>query len=91
MFVPALHGRPASESGDPNYQHPRRANQFDAELDRFAAIVIVVALRALAAAPRLWQTYNTGDNLLFRRADFANSVGVAVVPRPGRAHARSAT
>ena len=72
MFVPALHGRAASECGDPNYQHPRRGLQFDAELDRFAALVIVVALRALASAPRLWQTYNTGDNLLFRRADFAN-------------------
>ncbi|HEY2593149.1 MAG TPA: hypothetical protein VGK33_04545, partial [Chloroflexota bacterium] len=72
MFVPALHGRPASESGDPNYQHPRRSLQFDAELDRFAAIVIVLALRALAVAPRLWQTYNTGDNLLFRRTDFAD-------------------
>jgi WD40 repeat protein len=72
MFVPALHGRPASESGDPNYQHPGRSLQFDAELDRFAAIVIVVALRALALAPSLWQTYNTGDNLLFRRTDFAS-------------------
>jgi WD40 repeat protein len=72
MFVPALHGRSASESGDPNYQHPRRNVQFDAELDRFAAIVIVLALRALATAPRLWHTYNTGDNLLFRRGDFAN-------------------
>jgi hypothetical protein len=72
MFVPNLHGRPASESGDPNYQHPRRGLQFDAELDRFAAIVIVVALRTLAIAPRLWQTYNTGDNLLFRRTDFVD-------------------
>jgi len=72
MFVPSLRGRPASESGDPNYQHPRRTLQFDAELDRFAAITIVLALRALMAEPRLWQTYNTGDNLLFRRADFAN-------------------
>jgi WD40 repeat protein len=72
MFVPSLRGRTASETGDPNYQHPRRSSQFDAELDRFAALVIVVALRALAARPRLWQTYNTGDNLLFRRTDFAD-------------------
>lgn len=72
MFVPELRGRPANEAGDPNYQHPRRGSQFDAELDRFAALVIVVALRALAAAPRLWHAYNTGDNLLFRRADFAD-------------------
>src|SRR5919202_71553 len=28
--------------------------------------------RALAHAPELWRTYNTGDNLLFRRADFAS-------------------
>ena len=72
MFVPALRGRSASESGDPNYQHPSRASQFDAELDRFAVLVIVLALRALAAEPKLWCTYNTGDNLLFQRADFAD-------------------
>jgi hypothetical protein len=72
MFVPALRGRAASESGDPNYQHPRRGAEFDLELDRFAVLVIVVALRALAEAPRLWRTYNTGDNLLFRRTDFVD-------------------
>ena len=70
MYVPALRGLAACESGDPNYQHPDRRLQFDADLDRFAALVIVVALRALGAAPRLWATYNSGDNLLFRRADF---------------------
>ena len=78
MFVPALRGRPASECGDPNYQHPRRGTQFDADLDRFAALVIVLALRALAAAPRLWHTYNTGDNLLFTRADFGDPVRSAL-------------
>ncbi len=72
MFVPALKGRLASECGDPNYQHPRRSSQYDPELDRFAAIVIVVALRALAAVPALWRKYNTGDNLLFRQSDFRN-------------------
>jgi WD40 repeat protein len=70
MYVPALQGLPASESGDPNYQHPGRRDQFDAELDRFAALVIVTALRVLAQVPDLWRTYNTDDNLLFRRADF---------------------
>jgi hypothetical protein len=71
MYVPALHGLKASETGDPNYQHPGRSDQFDANLDRFSALVVVVALRALAAQPGLWQTYNSDDNLLFRRADFA--------------------
>jgi WD40 repeat protein len=72
MFVPALRGLPASETGDANFQHPRRSTQFDADLDRFAAIVIVVALRALIVTPALWRTYNTDDNLLFQRADFAD-------------------
>jgi WD40 repeat protein len=70
MYVPALRGLPASEAGDPNYQHPGRGNQFDAELDRFAVLVIVVALRALTETPDLWHIYNTDDNLLFRYADF---------------------
>jgi hypothetical protein len=72
MFVPALHGMHAGESGDPNYQHPGRTLQFNADLDRFAALVIVVALRVLAHAPELWRAYNTDDNLLFRRADFVS-------------------
>ncbi len=72
MFVPALRGLPASETGDANYQHPRRSTQFDADLDRFAAIVIAVALRALIVTPWLWATYNTDDNLLFQRADLAD-------------------
>src|SRR5579864_749730 len=72
MFVPSLRGRAASESGDPNYQHPGRSVQFGPELDRFSAMVIVLALRALRADPGLWPTYNSGDNLLFRRADFSN-------------------
>ena len=72
MFVPDLRGMLASESGDPNYQHPGRTLQFNPELDRFAALVIVVALRALAQAPDLWRTYNTDDNLLFRRTDFVS-------------------
>jgi WD40 repeat protein len=78
MFVPDLRGMGASESGDPNYQHPGRKLQFDAELDRFAALVIVVALRVLAQLPNLWRTYNTDDNLLFRRADFVSPDGSAL-------------
>ena len=32
----------------------------------------MAALRALAIKPGLWSTYNTGDNLLFRRSDFVD-------------------
>ena len=70
MFVPALRGLAANESGHVNYQHPQRAIQFDATLDRFSAIVIHVALTALAADPSLWHRHSNGENLLFKRADF---------------------
>jgi hypothetical protein len=70
MYVPALAGMEANESGHLNYQHPRRAGQFDPLLDRFSAAVIVTALQALAADPALWHRHNNGENLLFRRADF---------------------
>jgi hypothetical protein len=90
MFVPALRGLPASEAGDANYQHPRRTTQFDADLDRFATIVIVLALRALIATPSLWRTYNTDDNLLFQRSDFADpgrsSLFRELLSEPGTRH-----
>src|SRR5579859_2752112 len=60
MYVPALRGLKASETGDPNYQHPGRHEQFDANLDRFSALVIVVALRALSA---LAETHDVAAHL----------------------------
>jgi hypothetical protein len=69
MFVPALAGLGANESGHVNYQHQRRAGQFDPLLDRFSAALIYTALTALAADPSLWHRFSNGENLLFRRAD----------------------
>src|SRR5262249_45315800 len=70
MFVPALKGLSANESGHVNFQHPQRGGQFNAELDRFSALVIFTALKALAVEPTLWGRYSNGENLLFKRADF---------------------
>jgi len=71
MFVPALEGRTSAEVGHRNYQHPDRTDaDFGPTLDRFAALVIYTALRACAARPELWGEYDTGENLLFRDADF---------------------
>lgn len=73
MFVPALAGSGSHETGHPSYQHPRRGpNDYDLEVDRFSAMAIYVALLALAYEPRLWEQFNNGDNLLFRREDFAH-------------------
>lgn len=72
MFVPALRGQPSHELGHRNYQHPRRSPaEFDERLDRFSALAIYIALRALARQPALWGRF-TDEGLLFARADFEN-------------------
>ena len=73
LIVPALAGRPSGECGHRNYQHPERLAKgtLNAEVDRFAHLVIYTALRCLAVGGRpLWQQYDNADNLLFREADF---------------------
>ena len=71
MWVPALIGRQATEIGHRAYQHPKRSvSDYGPYLDRFSALVIYLSLRALEADRRLWEQYNTGDNLLFVREDF---------------------
>ena len=71
MWVPAMAGMEGSETGHPSFQHPRRTvGDFGPFLDRFSALVIYAALRALSVAPTLWFRLDNGDNLLFRREDF---------------------
>lgn len=71
-FVPALTGMMSRETGHPSYQHPgRTATVFGPHLDRFPALVLYTAVRTLAVAPELWYRLDNGDNLLFRREDFA--------------------
>jgi hypothetical protein len=80
MCVPSLVGRRNLEIGMPPYQHPRRSDQtlLSLTLDRFSALFIYVALRALAVAPDLWFSCveATGyDKLLFSESDFAHPSG----------------
>jgi len=71
MWVPALIGRQATEIGHRAYQHPKRSTtDYGPYLDRFSALVIYLSLRALELDRKLWDTYYTGDNLLFVREDF---------------------
>jgi len=73
MCVPSLVGTKSGEVGHPAYQHPERlrSGAYDQEVDRFALLSIGTALRCLALGGRfLWERYDTGDNLLFRQADF---------------------
>lgn len=73
MFVPALSGRPPAEYGHPSYQHPDRVAKhvYSGDLDRFPHLVVTTALRGLiVCGPKLWDKYDTGDNVLFTEADF---------------------
>jgi hypothetical protein len=71
MWVPSLAGRKATETGHRAYQHPSRGEgHFGPWLDRFSALVVYVSLAALEKEPKLWDEYNTGDNLVFVREDF---------------------
>jgi serine/threonine protein kinase len=71
MWVPALEGAHSNETGHQDYQDPRRtARDFHADIDEFSATVIQIAISAVSREPSLWEKYNNGDNLLFRRRDF---------------------
>jgi hypothetical protein len=74
MWVPELRGKPPPEAGHANYQHPQRVREggYDAGVDRFSQLLIYTSLRCLKAggAP-LWKRYDQGEDLLFRRSDFA--------------------
>jgi hypothetical protein len=71
MWVPALKGRKATETGHRAYQHPERSEQdYGLEIDRFSALVIYLSLAALEKDATLWERFHTGDNLIFVREDF---------------------
>ncbi len=67
MFVPGMSrlGMEAAESGLPAYQHPsrfRRPDYFDARLDDFAALVILLTLASIT--PERWRCHHGDDNYL---------------------------
>lgn len=75
LCVPALVGLPSLEVGVAPYQHPRRrtSTPLSPKLDNFPALVLYTAMRALAAAPELWEKHveqSGGGTLLFRSDDF---------------------
>ncbi len=71
MWVPALKGRHATETGHRAYQHPERSEQeYGQEIDRFSALVVYLSLAALEQDASLWENFHTGDNLIFVREDF---------------------
>ncbi|ONI84799.1 hypothetical protein ALI22I_30390 [Saccharothrix sp. ALI-22-I] len=75
VYVPALAGLPAAESGHRNYQSPdRTASDFGPEVDRFSSWVVYLSLVALAADPALWRQLRDEDaeHLILAESDFAD-------------------
>jgi hypothetical protein len=73
MIVPELRSAPSGEFGHPNYQHPGRTAKgiYRPEVDRFSHLVVCCALQGLIQHGKdLWERYDNGDNLLFRKVDF---------------------
>src|SRR4029078_697719 len=60
----------------PSYQHPARAEQrLSLNLDHFSAWVILIALRAIAADPKLYVQHvlkTNNENLLFSPHDLSH-------------------
>ena len=84
MCVPALVGRRNLEIGVDPYQHPDRNQDtlLTLNLDNFSAIFILVALKALAAAPDLWNTFverSRYDKLLFHHEDLHSPQNSALI------------
>jgi hypothetical protein len=90
MWVPALKGRNATETGHRAYQHPERSERdYGQEIDRFSALVIYLSLAALEKDATLWERFHTGDNLIFVREDFQQAGRSAIwqqLRRIGSAH-----
>jgi len=73
MWVPALDGADPLEFGKPAYQHPRRGEmKLHRGLDHFSAWIILLALRASATEPMLYERFvfqADNENVLFSEAD----------------------
>ena len=80
MWVPTLESEQSNETGHPDFQNPGRTHRdFHSGIDEFSAAVIQIALSALRRERSLWEKYNNGDNLLFRRRDFLDPEGSPLI------------
>ena len=76
IFLPSFRGESSPEIGHKNYQHPQRsANNYDAQIDNFPALVVYLSLLGLRADPNLWKRFYNEDNLLLTQKDYENPKG----------------
>ncbi|MBQ2235245.1 MAG: protein kinase family protein, partial [Muribaculaceae bacterium] len=69
MFVPAMSGQQARETGSPDYRHPLRTiDDFNEHIDDFSLAAIAMQLFAVSLDPGLLAAHH-GDTLLLTAAD----------------------
>ncbi len=72
---------PPAELGHPDFQHPSRsARDWGPGMDGFSVLVVHLGLRALAADRDLWR-FNSAENLILSREDFAHPDGTPIWAR----------
>jgi TIR domain len=73
-WIPGFERYPLSEYGHKSFQHPSffsKSSTFNVEIDRFAALVIYISLRLLAAFPQYYSTWQMSEyRLLFTPNDY---------------------
>ncbi len=78
-WMPELAGRPQTEFGHANFQHPDflppQQRPYNVEMDRFSALVIYISLKALAVHPELYDAWGAdeSDRLLLAESDYLDS------------------
>lgn len=76
LWIPELAGLPQTEYGHAAFQHPAfftsRTRRYAVDMDRFAALVIYIALDLLAYRPELYDEWHADESeqLLFSEADY---------------------
>lgn len=85
VWVPGMPQTPPDENGHRNFQHPERlaTGLWHPRIDAFAALVIYLSLRSVAAQPALWE-YHNDENLILVDTDFLQPGRSAIW---GRLHA----
>lgn len=73
MYVPAMYGQKARETGSPDFRHPKRDEKdFDGTIDHFSLVSILLSLCAIHIEPDLFSKYCEEGRLLFSANDYLN-------------------